>query len=104
MGKSTSPKVLNKRTDEIPPDAVYVGRPSKWGNPVRFPKSYSSQSKETKLELRRSAIRQYREYLEQHPELVKEARRELKGRDLVCWCAPLPCHADVLLEIANGKV
>ena len=30
------PKVLNKRTDTIPPDAVYVGRPSKWGNPFRI--------------------------------------------------------------------
>lgn len=29
-------------------------------------------------------------------------REELKGKDLVCWCAPLACHADVLLEIANG--
>ncbi len=26
---------------------------------------------------------------------------ELRGEDLVCWCAPLPCHADVLLELAN---
>ncbi|GAG87489.1 unnamed protein product, partial [marine sediment metagenome] len=29
---------------------------------------------------------------------------ELKGKDLVCWCAPLPCHADVLLELANPSI
>lgn len=29
-------------------------------------------------------------------------KKELKGKDLVCWCAPLPCHADVLLELANA--
>jgi hypothetical protein len=34
---------------------------------------------------------------------VEDARRELAGRDLCCWCAPGdPCHADVLLEIANA--
>jgi len=26
---------------------------------------------------------------------------ELKGKDLVCWCSPLPCHGDILLELAN---
>jgi hypothetical protein len=28
---------------------------------------------------------------------------ELRGRDLVCWCAPLPCHGDVLLELASKR-
>jgi hypothetical protein len=27
---------------------------------------------------------------------------ELRGKDLVCWCAPKPCHGDVLLRLANG--
>ena len=30
-------------------------------------------------------------------------RKELKGKDLVCWCAPKSCHADILLEIANAR-
>ncbi|KUH38408.1 MULTISPECIES: DUF4326 domain-containing protein [Streptomyces] len=44
----------------------------------------------------------YRRWIEQQPDLVAAARRELAGRDLLCWC-PLdqPCHADVLLELAN---
>jgi hypothetical protein len=37
------------------------------------------------------------------PFTIDNARRELKGRDLVCWCKPgVPCHADVLLAVANG--
>ena len=85
------PEVLNKRKDNIPPDAVYVGRPTKWGNPYVIGKDGS----------REDVIRLYRTFIEG---LVAAGRRdvsELRGRDLVCWCAPLPCHADVLLELAN---
>lgn len=48
------------------------------------------------------AVALYRRHLAEHPDLVDAARRELAGRDLACWC-PLdrPCHAGVLLEVAN---
>jgi hypothetical protein len=85
-------QVLNKRTDKIPPDAVYVGRPSKWGNPFIL---------SNKLP-RHIAVNEYRRYLLNNLELMASLS-ELKGRDLVCWCAPLPCHADVLLELANPE-
>lgn len=86
------PCVLNKRRDGIPAGAIYVGRPSKWGNP--FPLGqYLSRS---------AAIEKYREHLLSSPEL-RAALPELRGKDLVCWCAPLACHADVLLEMANEK-
>lgn len=39
----------------------------------------------------------------QNPLVIAEIKAELKGKDLVCWCAPKPCHADVLLEIANEE-
>lgn len=98
------PKVLNRRTDEIPHDAIYVGRPSKWGNPFRLndPLLYGLP-KEKKRSL---LINEYRKWLMGDPSLVKELGEppntsELKGKDLVCWCSPLPCHADVLLELAN---
>ena len=86
------PIVLNKKTDTIPPDAVYVGRLSKWGNPffVR-----ASGTREQVIEMYREHIA---EMMEAHPGDVEE----LRGKDLVCWCAPLPCHADVLLELANS--
>lgn len=86
-------KVLNKRTDKIPPDAVYVGRPSKWGNPYKVGEGGT----------REEVIEKYTQYLietEWTTGLVLNIG-ELRGKDLVCWCAPLPCHADFLLELAN---
>lgn len=93
------PKVLNKRNDPISKGAVYVGRPSKWGNPfkVNDPLLPHGLSKVGKYQL---VVDEYRKYLLSSRELMK-ALPELKGKDLVCWCSPLPCHADVLLELAN---
>jgi hypothetical protein len=85
------PKVLNKRRDGIPQGAVYIGRPSKWGNP--FPLN-NAQSRE-------DCLRKFERYLQDHPELVAAAKQELKGKDLVCFCAPALCHGDVWLRIAN---
>ncbi len=84
-------KVLNKRTDKIPPDAVYVGRPSKWGNPYLISKRHP----------REEVIESYRQYIYEEIANGRLNLGELKGKDLVCWCAPLSCHADVLLELAN---
>ncbi len=99
------PRVLNKRKDKIPEDAVYVGRPSKYGNHITVKELKSLFPNDTQEELNRKAVDWYREYLEahfmSHPEFLAEIRNELKGHDLVCWCAPLPCHADILLELAN---
>lgn len=89
------PRVLNKRTDKIPPEAVYVGRPSKWGNPYLIGRD---GTREEVIELYRKLIT----HPEGEPHLVRLAKKELKGKDLVCWCSPLPCHADVLLELANA--
>ena len=105
------PRVLNKHHGQMPADAIYVGRPSKWANPFKLPNFYGGQSKETKLALREAVIRLYRDYLDKRPELKEAARRELKGKDLVCWCHnwdgigtnPMYCHADVLLEVANAE-
>lgn len=83
------PHVLNRRTDHIGRDAIYVGRPSKFGNPFATGD-------------RNFDILNYRFWLSEHPEIVEAARNELAGRDLVCWCAPLPCHADVLLEVVTA--
>ena len=51
---------------------------------------------------REAMVRHYREYLEGRPDLLKRLRDgELSGRALGCWCAPQPCHGDVLLEYAE---
>jgi Domain of unknown function (DUF4326) len=96
------PRVLNKHKDPIPPDAVSVMRPSEWGNPFKFPSFYAYQSREVKLALRKASVDRFRRYLDEHPHLKEEARKALKGRDLICCCAPLPCHGDVWLEVANA--
>ncbi|WP_054313315.1 DUF4326 domain-containing protein [Mesorhizobium sp. 1M-11] len=85
-------KVLNARiVGKAPaPARVYIGRPSKWGNPFVIGRDGS----------REEVIAKYRAWLTSQPELL-DALDELRGRDLVCWCAPLACHGDVLIELAN---
>jgi len=46
-------------------------------------------------------VHAYEAWLISQPELVQKAKAELKGKRLACWCAPKPCHADVLARIAN---
>jgi hypothetical protein len=87
-----SPKVWNKRHRDVPSDAVYVGRPTEWGNDFIIGRDGD----------RVAVIRKYRDAILQDPAFLEQIRRELAGKDLVCWCAPAACHADVLLEIANG--
>ena len=84
------PRVWSKRDRGVPADAVYVGRPTKWGNPFVIGQHGD----------RDEVIRLYRERLAGSPAMLR-AVRELAGRDLVCWCSPEACHADVLVEFAN---
>ena len=93
MNGDTIPRVVNRGARPHDCDPVYVGRPSPFGNPFKIGRDGT----------REEAIDKYRCWLLSQPELVEDARRELRGRDLECWCAPLPCHADVLLEIANDR-
>jgi len=75
-----------------PAGTVYVGRPSRWGNP--YPVAEYGRAR---------AVALYRQHLADRPDLVADARRELAGYDLACWCQPGQlCHADVLLEEVNG--
>lgn len=86
-------RVLNKYKEGIPAGAVYIGRPSKWGNPFVIGKDGD----------REEVIAKYRQWLLTQPALVEAAKRELAGKDLVCFCAPKSCHGDVLLEVANAE-
>lgn len=101
----------------MPENTVKVDRTTRWGNPIRvggegdrtltwggaaiFP---SMPTREAAIEY---AVRAFRWQLLNHPNVIGftagDVRRELAGRNLACWCAPgTPCHADVLLELANG--
>ena len=83
------PKVYNKRDRGIPSGAVYIGRPSPWGNPFHIGKDGT----------RAEVVEKFRQYLNKKPELVQKAKRELAGKSLICWCAPLACHGDVWMEV-----
>lgn len=92
------PQVLNKRVHGQPPGSVYIGRPSLWGNPFSHKDGTLAQFK---VSTRDEAVERYKAWLLDQPELVARARRELAGKDLVCWCAPARCHGHVLVEVAN---
>lgn len=72
---------------------VYIGRPSKWGNPYIIGKDGD----------RKEVIRKYKEWLSRNEQLMCEAKKELKGKRLGCFCAPQACHGDVLSAIANEE-
>ncbi len=87
------PKVLNKRKDIISKDDIYIGRPSKWGNPFVIGEHGT----------RDDVVRKYEEYIRSNPSLMLQAKFELAGKNLVCFCSPLKCHGDILLKIANDE-
>ena len=82
-----------------PDGAVVVSRPSKWGNP------FSAANIPDKRYAQQLAVNRYAQWLfvtKDGSKIRKEALG-LRGKDLCCWCKPwFPCHADVLLKIANA--
>ena len=83
-------RVLNKHHAGVPADAVYIGRGSQWGNPFRIGRDGD----------RAAVIAKYERWLADQHHLLRSLD-ELAGRDLVCFCAPRPCHGDLLLRLAN---
>ena len=90
-------RVLNKRDVGHPPNSVYIGRPSIWGNPFAIGRDGN----------REQVIAKYRQWLWsqiQAGKITKPMLRQLHGKDLVCWCAPLPCHGDVLAKAVEWSM
>jgi hypothetical protein len=79
------PRVVHCKRE---PYDVYIGRPSKWGNPWEI-RGFS----------RVEVIRLYERYI-LDSELIYDIG-ELRGKTLGCWCAPKACHGDILLRLAN---
>jgi hypothetical protein len=77
------------------PYDVYIGRPSKWGNPFSHKDGTLARFK---VATREEAIAKYRERLLSSP--LRHVLHELRGKVLGCWCKPLPCHGDVLAEMS----
>ena len=90
---------------KMPSNAVYVGRPTKWGNPYRVGDKFRVLSNgeycygEFDLD---TIISLYEDWIKDKIRFKKLNIKELKGKDLACWC-PLdkPCHADILIKLAN---
>ena len=85
-------------------DAVYVGRPTRWGNyllPTMLDLNDRPLGIERAVELYRLSTLRFLD--EGEPVDVERWIAPLRGRDLACWCDPTAvCHADVLLELANA--
>lgn len=89
-------RIQMKRTKgwRKPPGAVYVGRPTKWGNPHKIG--------DPEIPTAQAAVNAYRDGISKGAFPIDDIEK-LRGKDLACWC-PLdqPCHADVLLKLANS--
>ena len=70
---------------------VYIGRPSKWGNPFTIGRDGD----------RDEVIRKYDAWLMTQPNLLNSLH-ELRGKTLGCWCKPKRCHGDVLVKRVGG--
>lgn len=75
------------------PYDVYIGRPSKWGNPFALGGEAN----------RAEVLEKYEAHLKKAIEMGRLNPAELQGKVLGCWCAPKPCHGDVLLRYAEGR-
>ena len=95
-------KVLNKHVHGIPKGAVYIGRGSMWGNPFTSIQRGTTKAI-TVVATREESIEQYRQWLKNQIRsgcISKQELAELYGKDLVCFCAPKPCHGDILIKAA----
>jgi len=80
------------------PYDVYIGRPSRWGNPFSSKASIAEHRVVNKAE----ALYKHREWVLNNPSLIASIKQELQGKTLGCWCSsPYACHGLVLWEIAN---
>jgi hypothetical protein len=91
--------VVNKRSLYSFPGVdkvVYIGRPSKFGNPFIIPRDGT----------RAQVILKYRKWLVGQLQKSKSRRialEALRGKVLVCWCKPLACHGDVIVELLEER-
>jgi Domain of unknown function (DUF4326) len=84
-------RVLNKHAAGRHDGAIYIGRGSKWGNPFRIGVDGD----------RAAVIVKHARWLRDQHHLLR-ALDELRGKNLLCFCAPAACHGDLLLRLANA--
>jgi hypothetical protein len=80
------------------PYDVYIGRPSRWGNPF----SSKAGIAEYRVANKSEALRKHREWILGNTQLIQDIKRELRDKTLGCWCdSPYACHGLILWQIAN---
>ena len=85
------------------PYNVYIGRPSKWGNPFTHIADKKTAAQFV-VSSRDEAVEAYRLWItEGEGKHLLEDLHELRGKVLGCWCAPKACHGDVLLKLIEEK-
>lgn len=92
-----------------PPNTVVVSRPSRFGNPFSMDDAVDADPNLTPAQARRVVVDQFRRMIRSPADRKRhgypsddEIKQELRGKNLACWCPEDgPCHADVLLDIAN---
>ena len=97
-------RIQLKRTRgwKMPPNTVIVDRRTKWGNPFPLQKKTFEGEVVPILIAQQCSVANFRNWVDRT--LWREAQVELRGKNLACWCSlDSPCHADVLLEIANSN-
>ena len=96
------PKVINLRDTggKVPEGAVLIDRRTGWGNPFKIG---PDGTRAEVIELHKSLCNVQNERDMPWFPKWRTALDALRGKDLACWCAPLPCHGDVLLELANRE-
>ncbi len=104
-------QLSRKKGWRMPPNTVKVDRSTRWGNPITVGMTRCLDRGTTFLEEyvkdAETAVRFFRDMLtyQQRPYPAQaEIVEALRGKNLACWC-PIdqPCHADVLLELANAE-
>lgn len=109
-------RIQRKRTKgwRMPPNTVYVGRPSQWGNPWAIGEVWTNKARHSwnpycgtaaKMAITSDNVLQmFRIYASRELSLRIDWLEPLRGKDLACWCKEgSPCHADILLELANER-
>lgn len=108
-------RVQRTRRERLPENTAYVGRPTRWGNPFRVMRlnnnrwaifddtgdqlstSFTNQRDANSL-----AVEWFAKYARYKIGLDPTWLDSLRGKNLACWCPlDMPCHADMLLELAN---
>jgi hypothetical protein len=80
---------LHDYRDGWPPNTAYVGRGSDWGNPFKIGRDGERQL----------VLKLYRTWAERQLQRFPDWLKPLAGKTLACYCAPLGCHADILIEL-----